>query len=325
MGAASAVVAAAPALVPSLSGAGASDVGVAAAGAARGFAAGNYAIEIDGLAAGWVMSAEGGQATADVVTEKIGGDGIQKKHIGNVKYEDISITFGVGMGKALYDWVQASFDHKVARKNGAVIAADYNYREQSRLNFFNALITEIGLPALDAASKDAAKMTVKFAPESTQRSPGKGDQLRVVAKQKAWLVSNFRLGIDGLDCQRVNKVEALTIKQKIVENPVGEGRTYGLEIPNLVITLPEASAESFYAWHEDFVIGGNNSDKNEKNGRLDWLTPDGRFSLGTVEFRNLGIFKLTPDKLESGSDGIRRVKAEMYCEDMLFKFNATSV
>jgi hypothetical protein len=31
-----------------------------------------------------------------------------------------------------------------------------------------ALITQIGLPALDAASKDAAKMTVKFAPEYTR-------------------------------------------------------------------------------------------------------------------------------------------------------------
>jgi len=46
----------------------------------------------------------------------------------------------------------------------------------------------------------------------------------------------------------VNKIEALVVKQKVVENAVGEQRDYeqeaaSVEIPNLVITLAESHAD----------------------------------------------------------------------------------
>src|SRR5437868_2986400 len=78
----------------------------------RGFTAGKFALELDGVHAGWIFSAEGGQAVADVVTEKVGPDGIAHKHIANFKYDDIAITCGAGMSKAFFDWIQASFDKK---------------------------------------------------------------------------------------------------------------------------------------------------------------------------------------------------------------------
>jgi len=145
--------------------------------------------------------------------------------------------------------------------------------------------------------------------------------------QKKWLPSNFKLHIDGLDgaCSRVNKIEAITVKQKVVENPVGELRDFQkepavLEIPNLVITFPESHSEEFYKWHEDFVIKGNNGDDKEKNGSLEFLTPNLSEVLFTITFKHLGVFKLTPEKVESASENLRRLKAEMYCEEMEFNF-----
>lgn len=301
----------------------------------RSSVAGKYGLEIDGINAGWVMSAEGGHATSDVVQEKLGPDHIIKKHIAGVKYEDISISVGTGMSKGFYGWMKDSFDHKYSRKNGAIIAADYGYKELSRLTFTNALITEVGFPALDAASKDAAKMTIKFSPEYTRQTLSKGGGGTIANKyankqdvQKKWLPSNFRLKIDGLDCTKVNKVEAITVKQKVVENPVGELRDYQkepahLEIPNLVVTFPESHSDEFYKWHEDFVIKGNNGDDKEKGGSLEFLTPNLSEVLFTVTFEHLGIFKCTPEKVEAGSENIRRIKAEMYCEDMKFEYKAS--
>ena len=118
--------------------------------------------------AGWISSIEGGHATSDVVVEKLGADMIQHKHLAGVKYEDITVNCGTAMSKAFYSWIQASLDRKHARNDGAIITADYDQKEVGRLDFFHALITEVGFPALDAASKDAAKMTVKFAPEYTR-------------------------------------------------------------------------------------------------------------------------------------------------------------
>jgi len=304
---------------------------------ARAFGAGKYGIELDGIMAGWLHSGEGGHATSDVVVEKLGPDHIARKHIGGVKYEDITVTCGTGMSKGFYNWIKDSFDHKHSRKNGALIAANYDFKELTRLTFYNALVTEIGMPALDAASKDAAKMTIKFSPEYTRFSSVAGGGASISGKyaadakiQKKWLPANFRLKIRTLEvpCLKVNKIEALVIKQKVTENPVGEQRDYqkeptSVETPNLVVTFPESSSKEFYDWHEDFVIKGNNGQDKELDGSLEYLTPNLQEVLFTLNFFNLGIFKCTPDKIESHSDNIRRVKAEMYCEEIKYNFAAS--
>lgn len=307
-----------------------------------------FALQLDGAFAGWLSSAEGGYAYGEVVTEKFGADGITRKHIGAVKYEDITVTCGTGMSKAFYDWIKASLEYKYQRKDGAIVTADFKYESLTTLKFFNALLTEVTLPALDASSKDAAKMTLKFSPEYTQMNKASGKISGEVApkNQKSWLPSNFRLRIDGLDeaCQKVNKIEALTIKQKVTENAVGEIRDYErepgkLEFPDLKITLSEQFSSEVHKWHEDFVIKGNNGQDSERGGTLEYLTPDNANTLFTLTFKNLGIFKLTPDKAEAPSEcckqasgqttqsdlsSIRRVKAEMYCEELTFQYGAKS-
>ena len=302
----------------------------------RAYVAGKYGVDLGGSMAGWVYSAEGGYASSEVVTEKMGPDHIARKHIAGVKYDDITVSCGTGMSKGFYSWIKDSFDHKYSRKDGAIITADYNYKEKSRLTFSQALIAEVGFPALDASSKDPCKLSLKFSPEITRTTATFGGTTAVTgqfkqAVQKQWLPSNFRLRIDGLDdaCSRVTKIDALVLKQKNVDNSVGEHRDYqkepaSIEVPNLVITTAESHAEELYKWHEDFVIRGNNFDAQEKGATLEYLTPDLKTVLFTVTFQHLGIFKLSPDKVEAGSEQIRRVKAEMYCEEMTFNFDGAS-
>lgn len=292
----------------------------------RAFTAGRYAVMLDGAVAGWVQSVEGGHAAADVAS---GAASLQRKHIAGVKYEDITVSCGAGMSKPFYEWIKASMDRQYARKSGSIIYLDNDGNAVSTLEFANGLITEVSFPALDAASKDAAKLTIKISPETTRMVEQRGARLagapaQHAAAQKQWLPANFRLKIAGLDCTRVNKIEAITIKQKVVENPVGEMRAAQrepakLEIPNLVISMPEQNAAALAAWHKESVVNGRAAN-NRKDGQLDYLMPDGRESLFTLTFHNLGIFKLTPDKMEAGSENIRRVKAEMYCEEIRFSY-----
>jgi phage tail-like protein len=304
---------------------------------ARGYTAGRFAFELGKTTAGWIQSVEGGHATSDIITEKLGVDVYQHKHIGGVKYEDITLNCGTGMSKGFYEWIKQSFDLKHTRNDGAIHACDYDGNIKETLNFHNGLISEIGFPALDAASKDAAKMTIKIAPEFTRRIKGNGkvgvDKYSVgKGEQKKWVPSNFRLTIQGLEeaCKRVNKIEAITLKQKIIENPIGEMRDYekepaNLEVPNLVITMVESHADKFYQWHKTFVIDGANGQDQEKGATLEYLTPDLKTVLFTLTFHNLGIFKLTPEKVEAGSENIRRIKAEMYCEKIDFAYGGGSV
>ena len=303
----------------------------------RAFGISKYGIELQHTFAGFVKEATGGDATADVVTEKLGSDHLTKKHLGPLKYEEVTFKCGTGMSKELYKWIDTGFNqtsHNRGREDGALIFADYDNMEVSRLTWTFGLITELGMPALDASSKDSAMMTVKFSPETTRKTWGGGGKLTVpadAAKQKKWLPSNFRLRIDGCEagCAKVNKIEALTVKQKVTENAIGEQRDYqreptSVEIPNLVITLAESHADEFYRWHEDFVIKGNNGEDHEKGGTLEYLTPNLQEVLFTLHFFHLGVFKVSPDKMEASGEPIRRLKVEMYCEDIRFDFGSAT-
>ena len=114
-------------------------------------------LELDGGAAQRLSSAEGGFATADVIVEKLGSDHIQHKHLGAIKYEPITVTSGVVTSKDLYDWLEGTLSQAYALKNGSIIAVDADGKDLSRLEFHQALISEISFPALDAASKERSE------------------------------------------------------------------------------------------------------------------------------------------------------------------------
>jgi hypothetical protein len=71
------------------------------------------------------------------------------------------------------------------------------------------------------------------------------------------------------------------------------------------------------------VIKGNSGPGSERNGTLEYLSPDLQRVHFRLGFRNLGIFKLAT--LPSGAEDVRSVRAEMYCEEISFQSGATSV
>lgn len=290
------------------------------------------ALELDGEFAAWLSHFEGGQA-AGIVVEHKDQTGQIRKHIGGVKYEDITVKMGTGMSKAVYQWMQNTLDHKYERKNGAIVAADYDYNTHAVMEFANALITEMGFPEADAGSKDAAKLTLKFKPEATRYKHAAGHVILGGSKmeQKQWSPANFRLRIDGMEgsTARVSKVEALTIKQTALTDDFGDQRDYQkepgkLEFPNLKITLAEVYADDFAQWHEEFVIKGDNGQEKEKSGALEFLDATRQKVLLSIDLKSLGIFKFEPDARSTDAEHKRslpNVNVEMYCNEVQFKFD----
>lgn len=304
----------------------------------RGYAAGKYGLELNGALAGWLHSVEGGHATSDVVVERPGADHIQRKHLAGVRYEELKLEAGTAMSKSFYAALKDVTDGKVGRLTGAVVTADADFTETSRLTFHNALITEVGFPALDAASRDPARLTIRLLPELSRftqaQSGAKGNVVGSTAAldanaQKRWMASNFRLRIAGLDeaCQRVSRIEPITIKRKATRAAVGERDAVVepelLEFSNLVISFPESHAKAFYDWHESFVVGGKNGQESEKSGSLEFLSPNLQEVLFTLTFKNLGIVRFAPEKVEAANEAIRRVKAEMYVEKIDFSYHSS--
>jgi len=293
----------------------------------RSYVSGNFFFQMDGVKCGFVKSVDGGTITAEVINEPAGPQYFVKKHIGTPKYEDFTMQIGFSMSKAIYDWIQASWAMNYQRKNGAIVACDYKLDAKSQREFFNALITETGIPACDGASKEPAYLTLKLAPEYTRNTKASGKASGEYGKneQKLWLPQNFRLSIDGLDCTKVAKVDAFTVKQTAVTDDIGDARDYlkepgKLEFPNLKITMSEVASQTWWDWHEDFVIKGNNDEGREKGGTIEFLSPNRQDVLLTIKFFNLGIFKMGSDKMDANADAIKRCSAELYCERMEFQY-----
>ena len=288
---------------------------------------GHISFTLDERPAGFVSSAVGGSAFADVVNEKVGPSPFVRKHIAGVKYEDITVSAGTGMSKAFYSWIQESFAGRTPAHSGSIAGTDFNFKVIEQRDFSSALITEVGFPALDAASKDAAKLSIKFQPESTRVRFGGGGSIQpgtVNQKLAKWDVNNFKLTINGMDTSFVSKIDAINFKW-IYSSFNGEtGSTFRqlseIEVPNIKFAIAEAHAKDFFQWHQDFVINGNNSSENEKTGSLSFLSADLKTELFRLDFSGLGIFALDPDPLLTTAKEIRQVTAQLYCDKSIFSF-----
>jgi hypothetical protein len=203
-----------------------------------------------------------------------------------------------------------------------VLATSQMNAVTSEREFSNALLTEITIPAMDANAKDAAFLTLRFAPELTRTKSVSGPVPKPPkASNKVWQASNFRLEIGGLDCSAVTGIDQFTIRRDTLPDDVGSTREPVLqplhvEFPDLAITIPTAAAKTWLDWREDFLIKGNNAASAERNGRLVFLTPDRKGTLGEVRLFGLGLFRLEPRAGEP--EQVPTLTAGLYCQRMEF-------
>jgi hypothetical protein len=258
--------------------------------------------------------AGGGSVYADVFSE-IGPDSIARKHLGPALYESFVLPVGLVMSEELLEWVMASWAADPPEKDGAVLALDHQLHIKSQARFTASLITETSFPTLDAASKAKRNVTLRVQPAAIQLLGGSGTLSLLGAKQKLWLAANFRLEIGGLDCTHVRRIDSFTIRRALEIEPQEDGPPNlvpgRVEFPNLRITLGQAWAETWYDWHEQFVVDGHNDEGFEKTGTLSFLAADLQTELSRIELRHLGIVRLAP-----AEDEPLFVTAELYCEEM---------
>src|SRR4051794_3171223 len=90
-------------------------------------------LEIDGVNVGRLAGASGGESRFDVVIADYDADGNPDKLIGGLSHgTEFTLEVGARMSKAVYDWISASMDDPTVRKNGAIIAANYDFKELTR-------------------------------------------------------------------------------------------------------------------------------------------------------------------------------------------------
>ncbi len=280
-------------------------------------------LEIDGNDAGPLRSVEGGDPYGEVVQVAGGAGSVTDKRIGALHYADIAIECRLVPSGPLADWIRAWLGGNLLWHSGAIVEFDRDFRETSRFPF-RATIREVEFPALDANRREPAYLTVRLAPEETERQTGSGAMqpkdagMIRGAPTKPPRSCDFRLHIDDLETKPVSEVGPLVVRQVIGEPMVGEAREYErprwLEIGDLVVTLPEA--DDWYDWRDAFIVRGTGPEARERSGRLEYLSQDGKDVLARIEFSGLGIHSLVRERSEEGAPAVRRVRASMYCGNL---------
>jgi hypothetical protein len=294
----------------------------------RTYTGGRFALDINGDNAGYLKKFSGLAMEADIVSNDLGPDNVQKKHVSNIKWTPGKATVGIGMGKELYEWIKAAFDKGYVTKSGALTAADFNYKAMSVQTFQNALITSLTSPKLDGSSKDAAYFDVEFEAEQVRWTKGGGEDIRgkVGPKQKAWLCSNFRVEMGGLPCSRIASVDSFTWKCAVASDQIGIFREptkhpAKVTVPDVKLSISMADYQAWADSAKKWFIDGQHLEENEMQGRIVFLNPNMKDEIGEIELQNCGFKKFSKDDMEANSEKIARFNVELYVEKMVFKLN----
>jgi phage tail-like protein len=292
------------------------------------YSSAHFALEIDGTKVGTIRNIDGGGIKAEVVTYQHGDGGDTWRQLGRTKYEDFKITSGLVAGEALWTWIGKCMSGSPERRNGAVSAADYEYKEKARREFTDGLIAEVAFPKFDAHDKNPANVTVTVSPEKMSYAKGSNSQIPVddpaSEKQKSVSACNFTFALSGFEgaCKRVNKVDGFSVKCKIIEHQVST-RIENVKVPgkieysNITFYLPEVDAKQFLDHHKKAAMDGNRG-KPIPSATLNFHN-NAKAPRGSFTFKECTIFAVTHDKQDASTEDIRMVKVEMAIEGIEFK------
>ena len=293
----------------------------------RSYTAGRFALDVDGMIAGYVKSVTGGNIKGEVAVHQLGPDNVQKKHLATITHEPFTVEVGMGMSRLFYDWIRASFDKGYVTKSGEMIAANFDYEAQSARVFTDAYISEVTIPALDGSSKEPAYMTVKVDPEKIRYERRSGEKLKgnIGSATKKWLCSNWRFELGSLPSSRVAKIDSFTWKQAVIKDEVGAFREptkhpAKVEVPNLKLTVSMSDIEPWRQWHQTFVIDGKCSEADELTGAITFLGPDMKEELAEITLDHVGIISMQQAKQEANKEEVARFEVELYVENMRFEY-----
>lgn len=279
----------------------------------RSHVTGRFALNLNGQFAGYIRSVSGGGIQIPQV------DTSTVERVGMPRYGHIKMEIGFGMSPEVYDWIDQSWKTPYARKDGSIIAADFNLNAKSEREFFHALVTETVIPACDGASKEPGYMRVTFSPETVRsKAVDAGVKMTEAPAQKTFLPSNFRFELGDLDTKKVNKIDAITVRRVQAVDVLGnEGPPDTVAYSDVTVHLPEAEVAAWSKWLDASKAAGAKAEK--KSGALVYLEADRQKELARLTLTGMGIFSITPDKAEANDDKIKRVTVRLRPESMSFK------
>jgi phage tail-like protein len=288
-----------------------------------------FELELDGAQAVTnLRSIEGGGVKADVINYQMGDNGAMWRQLGKPKYDDIKVSFGLAGSPEFWTWMNRFMTGNHERRNGSIVAGDFNYQAKAKRHFWEALISEIAFPKWDGTDKNSANVTVTISPEKVTYEAASGSidsRAPAEAKQRNIAACNFDFELHGYKeaCARITKVDGFSLKMKVIEHPFGTqlhaAKVPGkMEYPNLVFYLPEVDAQPFRDYHTNAIMNGQRS--GGITGILNFYN-NAKYLQGSFEFAGVHIFNVSTEKSDSNSEDAKLTKVECAIEGLTVTMN----
>lgn len=263
----------------------------------------------------------GGSATADIVSEKLGSTGAVKKRRAGAHYDPIVVE--TAPGTPMDDAVRGFLLGTAQSSKGTLM--DGPVSPGNELDLRNPSISEVVFPACDAESSDSGKLRVTLVPEYVRVAP-RGSAAPGGSKGRPWSSRFFQLTLDGVEAQRVVRIDPITVRGSNTTNTIGDtglhvSRPASPDISNVFITLSAASESTISGWlhwYQSFVIDGQAQATQERSFTLDLKSEDQRTTLATLTGNGVGIVSLRalpPSK----SSAVRLYQVELYVQQLDLK------
>jgi hypothetical protein len=232
--------------------------------------------------------------------------------VSNVRFEPITIRGDVN---SLADLAKKSLE-KPSPVSGRLLTMGMTGKSIASLEFFNAIPTRVAIGDLDALSKEACSIEITLTPEKTRRVEGGSGAAQMMAKQERCVRSNFTVKIPGVVTTGVMKVENLALTREVTADNLGSQRIEMKNptkpsIPNVVLTVTEATAKDFWTWYDSFLLKGDNGQDKEKTIDVQLMSPDQRSVVLTLQGTGVGMVAMR-SAIASGSESIAKVEVELY-------------
>lgn len=264
-----------------------------------------------------LSSVSGGGMRADVANTARGTDRTSKAAAGRVRYDPTTIQV-TGDYKPLLKWASDTWTGQAALRACSIALIDATGKVAGERMFTDALLTELSIPALDAASKEPVALKAAFVcanAELIAAKPGSGKTAAPAAGKggKLPISSNFKVTMDGLDATRVARVDPIVIKTPAIETTSGASRTISHQ-PGAVdfgvvrLAIAESGATPWIEWFNESAKQGKNI---RKNGSITLLTADLKTELLSIALTDVMIVGVTPRAFGPGAAGEGQVLIDL--------------
>jgi hypothetical protein len=165
-----------------------------------------------------------------------------------------------GLVLPVIDWFNdiATGNHTV--KDAVVIQVDANLREVSRLEIFDAFLSDFQMSDFDAAQRTAGSISFTLVPDSTHLRSSSGPVNAQV--QTGFSPFAFAMNIEGLDATRVLAVRGIRMSVPKLPIITGVRLRFTPGVPQFSIVAAEAGQAGgnigrLQEWFEEGVVYGN--------------------------------------------------------------------